>query len=284
LLPQDILQTFGTTGSTTRTFFYLFYCWQTVLVMGLPVVRNQGIFWEPGVLQIFLNLLLYLELFYFENNKGKIIFLLLAILFTISSTGYVIASFLLLVYGIKNGYIKIRLKSLVTAIPIASVGGFFLYTNLMQKLSLENSISLAYRLFDIEKSLDIINKHYLLGLGFSPDVFTQYAYDSKLLSLSGGFIQNSFISDAGNTNSVLMLYVSFGLIVASIYLICIFRQTLFDRMPGMVFVYIIIFCFSEPLITNNFFLLIFLSGMVRLLGTVKLASCLCRSEYDGTPC
>ena len=37
--------------------------------LGLELIRNQGWFWEPGVLQVYLNILLYLEGFIFKRKK-----------------------------------------------------------------------------------------------------------------------------------------------------------------------------------------------------------------------
>ena len=49
-----------------HTFLNLFFYLKnthSLSVVGIDFVRNQGIFWEPGVLQIFLNLLLFIIAF-----------------------------------------------------------------------------------------------------------------------------------------------------------------------------------------------------------------------------
>ena len=54
------------------TFYYLFYfepVKHAFSFLGLELIRNQGWFWEPGVLQVYLNILLYLEGFIFKRKK-----------------------------------------------------------------------------------------------------------------------------------------------------------------------------------------------------------------------
>lgn len=62
-------------------------------------VRNQGIFWEPGAYQMFINLAMLIELFYFKTLYKKHLFVFLITLFTTFSTaGYITAFFLLYTY------------------------------------------------------------------------------------------------------------------------------------------------------------------------------------------
>ena len=85
-------------------FFYLKYT-HGFSDLGVELVRNQGVFWEPGVLQIFLNLLLFIILFV-EKKKGVIYWLtILTILTTVSSTGYLIM-FVQLILSIRSDFKK----------------------------------------------------------------------------------------------------------------------------------------------------------------------------------
>ena len=69
-----------------------------VNIFGLEFCRNQGLFWEPGVLQVFLNMLFFLEAFIMRKNKSILIFSSLAILTTYSTTGLGLLLIQLLVY------------------------------------------------------------------------------------------------------------------------------------------------------------------------------------------
>ena len=41
----------------------------TFSLFGFQCARNQGLFWEPGVLQFFLNILFFLEAFIIKRNR-----------------------------------------------------------------------------------------------------------------------------------------------------------------------------------------------------------------------
>ena len=83
------------------TFYYLFY-FEPVKhaffsFLGLELIRNQGWFWEPGVLQVYLNILLYLEGFIFKRKKVTLFLIVIAIffyLFNYRNINYVDITFL----------------------------------------------------------------------------------------------------------------------------------------------------------------------------------------------
>jgi len=78
-----------------RTYNYLFYYASdeiTLSVMslfGIEFCRNQGLFWEPGILQIYLNIFFFLQAFIFKQNRWLIL-IGFAILGTYSTTGILI--------------------------------------------------------------------------------------------------------------------------------------------------------------------------------------------------
>ncbi len=54
------------------------------------IIRTGGIFWEPGVPQMYLNLSILLELFLYHGaNKKRMACYLLALFFTFSTAGYI---------------------------------------------------------------------------------------------------------------------------------------------------------------------------------------------------
>ena len=69
--------------------------------LGTIAVRASGIFWEPGVFTIYLNLAIAFELFYkAQINKKYLIVEVLAMAFTFSTTGYIVFAWQLLCYGL----------------------------------------------------------------------------------------------------------------------------------------------------------------------------------------
>lgn len=61
-----------------------------IAALGANYKRNWGIFYEPGMYAFFLNFAIFLELFVSKNtDKKKIIILMLALLTTLSTNGYI---------------------------------------------------------------------------------------------------------------------------------------------------------------------------------------------------
>ena len=84
-----------------------------VLRTGNDLQRNNGIFSEPGLYQMVLNIALYFVLFfsekiYLDNKKKKriAIILILTVISTQSTTGYLSLAVLLLIYSISLSYEK----------------------------------------------------------------------------------------------------------------------------------------------------------------------------------
>ena len=75
---------------TLFKFFFYLKNTHSFSVLGIEFVRNQGIFWEPGVLQIFLNLILFIHLIH-KKKRGIIFWMtIIALLTTFSTTGLVV--------------------------------------------------------------------------------------------------------------------------------------------------------------------------------------------------
>src|SRR5947208_10760739 len=67
-------------------------------LLGLSFYRNQVLFWEPGVLQFYLNLFLFLQLYLFKTKKSNIFLTVFAILITYSTTAYACMLLILSIY------------------------------------------------------------------------------------------------------------------------------------------------------------------------------------------
>ena len=72
---SDQLSEINSEYYSCKTYAYLFYYASdeiTLSVMnlfGVEFCRNQGLFWEPGVLQIYLNLFFFLQAFILKKNR-----------------------------------------------------------------------------------------------------------------------------------------------------------------------------------------------------------------------
>lgn len=63
--------------------------------------RNFGIFYEPGIYQIFINIALLFELFYRNTNVKRVIVWVMTIITTLSTNGVISCGILLFAYGLK---------------------------------------------------------------------------------------------------------------------------------------------------------------------------------------
>ena len=87
---------------TNYPFAKLFFC-NINLGVDSAFIRNSGIFWEPGVYQIYINLALIIDLFYIRRkNLKRVLVYSLAILFTFSTSGYICFVFIMLIYVVQN--------------------------------------------------------------------------------------------------------------------------------------------------------------------------------------
>ena len=84
--------------------------------------RNCGVFWEPGAFQVFLNLALLFTLNYrdFSRRGLRVAIIIIAILTTVSTTGYICSSLILIAFLVSTD-LRNRVKAILflTAIFIA---------------------------------------------------------------------------------------------------------------------------------------------------------------------
>ena len=76
-----------------KTFFHIFYYMpekSVVSIFNFEFCRNQGLFWEPGILQIYLNMLFFLEAFVFKKSKLLLLLASVLIITTYSTTGLIL--------------------------------------------------------------------------------------------------------------------------------------------------------------------------------------------------
>ncbi|KRO66643.1 MAG: hypothetical protein ABR81_01765, partial [Cryomorphaceae bacterium BACL11 MAG-121128-bin16] len=158
----------------TETYNYLFYYsvkeGSIINFFGLDFHRNAGIFWEPGILQIYLNILLFLEVNVFKRNKRLLALIIIGILSTYSTTGLLLLM-IQLIYFLKTEskkYIAIFLITLI-AIPLY----FFSSINFNEKIYGEREFSFQKRLFDLTQPFFIALERPITGIGLDIDQFQE---------------------------------------------------------------------------------------------------------------
>ena len=139
---------------------------------GIELVRNQGWFWEPGVNQVYLNILLYLEGFVFKRGKWIIPLIILAIITTYSTTGIFIMMIVLIplfIKFIKRNPLLYIILGLLIIYPLFRIA----QTNFEDKSS-DNVSSMNKRIFDLVQPLMIAVDHPFTGVGLDIEQFQKY--------------------------------------------------------------------------------------------------------------
>lgn len=234
------------------TFYFLFYythfepggAGQTRLIeyLGFNFFRNNGIFWESGILQFYINILLYLSLFVYGNNKIALLSTIV-ILTSWSSTGLVILSIQLFFYIIVKTKRKDILKSFILII-IFSLMLIPLQENLTDKLEGENAGSGYARALDTFTAINIIINNPTLGIDLDSAVYEKERLKNRAnIDMAGSRIER----DASNTNSILNYFVFLGIPLGLLILYSLYSQTIFLKNKLVFFLIIFMSILTEPL-------------------------------------
>lgn len=182
--------------------------------LGSNAVRTQGIFWEPGVFQLYLNLAIVYELFYRTNiNKCYLFLEFIALFLTFSTTGYIVVSWIFLTYSIvrknalesKNKHIT-RFACIMFLFTISLT--LFYYSEIGKiifdkMINPESSGSTMVRKAGVITNIEIALKNPLHGIGMEKiyDEFLKVSMASKYIL---GFTKQ-------NTNTLLYQFAAHGI-------------------------------------------------------------------------
>jgi len=267
LVKNSLTQIIFNTDKVLYTFNHIFFynpVRSSFNVLGIDFVRNQGWFWEPGINQIYLNILLYLEGFVFKRNKWIILLTVFAIFTTYSTTGIIIMMIVLFFIFISS----IKQNPILIFLAIIMLFPFYLIvkSNIEEKL---DTYSFQKRYFDLIQTISITKDYPLTGIGLDDIYFSEFR--------SNHFINDNFLNsfeestnlelrakstDKGSSNSVTYLILSTGIPISFFLIYCLFRQVLFKHRKWIFMTVIFISVFSEPLLLRPFFLMLIVSGMM----------------------
>lgn len=233
-------------------------------VFGLEFCRNQGLFWEPGVLQVFLNILFFMEAFVFKKSKKWLLFTALVILTSYSTTGLALLLIQVVVYlknEVKNNKF-ILLLVLILIVPVYMVFN----VNIDEKIYGEGEFSFQKRLFDLTQPVFIALDHPLTGIGLDIDQFQQvreeFYINSNLNDMFRqlGIQQKLEITSKGSTNSVMYMLAGMGFPTAILFVFMLFKQNIVTEKKKLFFFIVLVSVMSEPLLFKPFFFLFLISG------------------------
>jgi len=232
---------------------------------GVEMCRNQGLFWEPGVLQAFLNVFFFLEAFILKRNR----LLLLVVSFTILSTYSTTGLALLLIQGIVYFWSEFKdNKMLLPIIIVLTIPVYLAFSvNLEEKIQGEKEASFQKRLFDLTQPFFIALDHPLTGIGLDLEQFqkmrSQFHFSSNSLqSLQKvvGINSNANGTDKGSSNSIMFLLAAMGFPTALLFLYMFFKQQIITRKKWLIMLILTISVMSEPLLLRPFFFIFIISG------------------------
>lgn len=170
-------------GAYRITPFHVYGLWN--------MSRNQGIFWEPGAYQVFLNLGIFLTLFMNKKlMKWRLVILTATLLTTMSTSGYMICALLYLAYVIRNGkreQISRMLLSLFLFVPLAV---FIAQSGVITDKFQDGNASFDRRSLDTSSNLELMIEKPLLGWGFQNNEILMERYsipDSSNSLLTFGY-------------------------------------------------------------------------------------------------
>ncbi len=217
--------------------------------------RNQSFFWEPGILQIYLNILFYLSVFVYDSKFYRWLSALL-IISTFSTTGLFLLFIQMLFFYWKYLFHGKSVWGRMIIFLLIPVLISLAYENVILKTQGDGVASFDMRTYDLLNAINLTRIFPLTGIGMDMNVY-KIIQSTYLSSDLPDFTINvsNMIGERGNTNSVFMLFASTGLILGGIYYVTLLNQHVLTKKRVVVFLIILLGNMSEPLLLGNFFLL-----------------------------
>jgi hypothetical protein len=245
----------ATAGGVSRKFYHIGFIFYVSAKF-----RLNGLFWEPGIYQIYLNIYLVMQFLLFKQKKWIILTLLL-IVYTESTTGYIATAIILLYVGflLSKQHKSIASRVLIGMLFIMVFSYLvlpYVSANVQDKIIGEKAGSFYARQADMIAGYEIVKEHPFIGIGANVEDFM---HERSLIDDQGEF-SGSNTANRASTNGLFSVLYMYGFPLCIMYLIGIFRQTM---MPGHRLLGVIIILLSitaEPLALTPFFLLFLFSG------------------------
>ena len=223
--------------------------------------RNYGIFREPGVYQIFLNLAL---LFLLEDRKEhkpwKLYATVLALVFTFSTAAYIIFGVIVLV-NLLTGKIKFSVRLLWQVALAAAVVGYLFVNGIIRYDS-----AIFTKLFSANASLNsrmgsvLVDWHMgmqspILGNGFE---YVEKNFGLTALNLYG-------LTRLSNTNTILKMFAVYGFVKPCMFLLgtVLFCKKNLAKKAWLLYVTVFVLLLSnEDIIFNTIIYIIMIYGFM----------------------
>lgn len=246
---------------TQYNTFYFLFTFHEFQNFGALFKRPDGLFFEPGVFQIYLNLFLFLSLFVRRRSVFDVALATAAVLATQSTTGVVIlvVQFAFAYFQWLRRADRSQKLGVFVFVPILllPLGAYVTY-NVSEKFTGALKGSAEAREYDLRTGLSVALEQPLTGIGFDYekyyDVASRVGYREAELSKEN-------ITERGNTNGIVVLFYSLGFPLAFVFLAGLLRQRLFR--PGLLMGAVATLSLTaESLSLTPFFLMMVFSGLL----------------------
>jgi hypothetical protein len=237
----------------------------TFNILGFSMIRNQGLFWEPGVLQVFLNILLFVSLFIRRFKLVIVVLVVLAILSTLSTTGLLL---MLLQFAIYSTTI-IRKNIFLLPIFLSLFLSLYFITslNLTDKILGDGATSFQVRFFDLVQPVLIASDYPLTGIGLDDQQYIEVRNRVDYNLWVDGINFDSL--EKGATNSIMFFLATTGFPATIFLILMLYRQTLITNNKKLFFILMIFSLMTEPLLLKPFFFIFVISGVIYSLNKFR---------------
>lgn len=146
---------------------------QVIELLGFSFKRNYGMFTEPGLFAVFLDIMLFIRLFILNKKKiSEFIWILLMLLSTYSTTGIIVVLILLAYYS----YLNFKHYFKLFYIGICPFLLFFIINALLVEKQTNAEGSWVARTFDLYTSVELFLRSPLWGWGYENlEVYKQFS-------------------------------------------------------------------------------------------------------------
>ena len=269
---KDNLSTISSVNNDYETFLNIFFyvpkkC--LISVFGLEFCRNQGVFWEPGILQAFLNSLFFLEAFIIKRSKALLIVIVFVIFTTYSTTGLAI----LLLQGFVYVYNEFKKNKLLFLLILSALIPIYLIlqVNVQDKVQGEKEASFQKRFFDLTQPFYIALENPITGIGLDAEQFQKFREEFYFTSSTLNYIYNQTgvglkvdVTDKGSSNSIMFLLAATGFPTALLFIYMLFKQQIIKDKKWLWMIIMLISVMSEPLLLRPYFFIFIVSGFMNV--------------------
>jgi hypothetical protein len=259
LVAADFFVPWVVNETVYQTIFWIF-TYHVTIASDTGLIRPDGFFFEPGAFQVYMNIFLFISLFVLRR-RNDILLALASILMLQSTTGILIAVFLVGAYYLVNfktsgssGRFVIVILAPIVAAPLLLIAS----QNLESKLTGEYRGSAWARQYDFFTGINVIRANPFIGIGFD---YERYKEEARLVGYDAGELNFEATADRANSNGLLTLLISIGIPMSLPFLFALFRQRFFK--PSLVFGVLLTMSFmGEAIMLTPFFLMIIFSAML----------------------